>query len=183
MPVKYQQGVGLLEVLVALLLLAIGVLGFVGLQLRAVEATSEGFNRIQAMNIARDLAEKIRINNSAITEYQTQLANNDNNDNNDNSDNQATSGSKCYTGFCTPTEKAVFDVHEASVQATSAGMTLNMITCPGTANGRRCIYVAWGKTDPVDTSATTTGHLACTKSTSSGFSYNDNSTCIVMEAY
>ncbi|MHA3048582.1 type IV pilus modification protein PilV [Acinetobacter sp. ANC 4639] len=174
MPIKYQQGVGLLEILVALLLLAIGVLGFVGLQLRAVEATSEGFNRIQAMNIARDLAEKIRINNSAITEYQTQLA---------SQANQAASGNNCYVGFCTPTAKADFDVYEAYVRATSAGMTLNMITCPGTANGRRCIYVAWGKTDPVDTSATTTGHIACTKSTSSGFSYNDNSTCIVMEAY
>ena len=176
MPVKYQQGVGLLEVLVALLLLAIGVLGFVGLQLRAVEATSEGFNRIQAMNIARDLAEKMRMNNSttALAAYKTNLA---------STTNQAASGSNCYSGFCTPTAKAAFDVHEAYVQATNAGMTLNMIACPGTANGRRCIYVAWGKTDPVDTTATTTGHIACTNSTNSGFSYNDNSTCIVMEAY
>ncbi|WP_374252091.1 type IV pilus modification protein PilV [Acinetobacter brisouii] len=176
MPVKYQQGVGLLEVLVALLLLAIGVLGFVGLQLRAVEATSEGFNRIQAMNIARDLAEKMRMNNSttALAAYKTNLA---------STTNQAASGSNCYSGFCTPTAKAAFDVHEAYVQATNAGMTLNMITCPGTANGRQCIYIAWNKTDPVDTTATTTGHIACTNSTSSGFSYNDTSTCIVMEAY
>ena len=63
--VKYQKGVGLLDILVALLLLAIAVLGFVALQLRAVEATAEGANRIQAMNIARDLAEKMRINSSA----------------------------------------------------------------------------------------------------------------------
>lgn len=174
MQVKYQHGVGLLEVLVALLLLAIAVLGFVALQLRAVEATSEGFNRIQAMNIARDLSEKIRINNSAITQYQTQLA---------SQTNQAAYGSNCYSSFCSPTTKAAFDVHEAYVQATNAGMTLNMIACPGTANGRRCIYVAWGKTDPVDTTATTTGHIACTNSTNSGFSYNDNSTCLVMEAY
>ena len=57
--VKYQKGVGLLDILVALLLLAIAVLGFVALQLRAVEATAEGANRIQAMNIARDLAERL----------------------------------------------------------------------------------------------------------------------------
>lgn len=36
-----QKGVGLIEILVALLVLAIGVLGFVALQYRAVEATSE----------------------------------------------------------------------------------------------------------------------------------------------
>lgn len=177
MQVKYQQGVGLLEVLVALLLLAIAVLGFVALQLRAVEATSEGFNRIQAMNIARDLSEKIRINNSAISTYQEQLA---------KLASQTTSSiptPQCYNTFCNSTDKAISDVNEAAIQATNAGMTLNMITCPGTANGRQCIYVAWGKTDPFDITVKTTGHIACTKSTSSGFSYNDNSTCIVMEAY
>lgn len=176
MQVKYQQGVGLLEVLVALMLLAIAVLGFVALQLRAVEATAEGANRIQAINIARDLAEKMRMNNSttALAAYKTNLA---------STTNQAASGSNCYSGFCTPTAKAAFDVHEAYLQANSLGMRLNMLSCPGTANGRRCIYVAWGKTDAVDTTATTTGHTACTTSSSSSFSYNDSSTCIVMETY
>ena len=174
MQVKYQQGVGLLEVLVALMLLAIAVLGFVALQLRAVEATAEGANRIQAINIARDLAEKMRINSTAIASYATALG---------SVTNQAATPTNCYTAFCTPAAKAGFDVNEAYLQANSLGMSLNMLNCPGTANGRRCIYVAWGKTDPVDTTATTTEHIACTNSTSSGFSYNDASTCIVMEAY
>lgn len=174
MQVKYQQGVGLLEVLVALMLLAIAVLGFVALQLRAVEATAEGANRIQAINIARDLAEKIRINRTAMASYANALS---------SATNQAATPTNCYTAFCTPAAKAGFDVNEAYLQANSLGMRLNMLSCPGTANGRRCIYVAWGKTDPVDTTATTTGHIACTNSTNSGFSYNDNSTCLVMEAY
>ena len=173
MQVKYQQGVGLLEVLVALMLLAIAVLGFVALQLRAVEATAEGANRIQAMNIARDLAEKIRINRTAMASYATALG---------SVTNQAATPTNCYTAFCTPAAKAGFDVNEAYLQANSLGMRLNMLSCPGTANGRRCIYVAWGKTDPVDTTATT-GHIACTTSSSSSFSYNDSSTCVVMEAY
>ncbi|MEG1640035.1 MAG: hypothetical protein RR284_03815, partial [Ruthenibacterium sp.] len=49
----------LFEALVALLILAVGVLGFVALQYRAIEASSEGANRVQAINLARDLAEKI----------------------------------------------------------------------------------------------------------------------------
>ena len=174
MQVKYQQGVGLLEVLVALMLLAIAVLGFVALQLRAVEATAEGANRIQAMNIARDLAEKIRINRTAMASYATALG---------SVTNQAATPTNCYTAFCTPEAKAGFDVNEAYLQADSLGMRLNMLSCPGTANGRQCIYVAWGKTDAVDTTATTTGHTACTTSSSSSFSYNDSSTCIVMETY
>ena len=60
--IKQQKGVGMIEVLVALTLLAIGVLGFTALQIRAVDATVEANNRIQAMNLARDLAERIRAN-------------------------------------------------------------------------------------------------------------------------
>ncbi len=69
-----QTGVGLIEILVALLILAIGVLGFVALQYRAIEASSEGENRIQAINIARDVAEKIRVNRTALATYSTELA-------------------------------------------------------------------------------------------------------------
>ena len=57
-----QKGVGMVEVLVALIVLAVGVLGYVMLQVRAMEATIEGTQRIQAINIARDLAERVRVN-------------------------------------------------------------------------------------------------------------------------
>ncbi|HEY4713949.1 MAG TPA: prepilin-type N-terminal cleavage/methylation domain-containing protein, partial [Aquirhabdus sp.] len=40
-----QRGVGMVEVLVAMVLLAIGVLGYAALQVRAVEATGEALNR------------------------------------------------------------------------------------------------------------------------------------------
>ncbi len=51
-----------LQVLVALVVLAVGVLGYVMLQVRAMEATIEGTQRIQAISIARDLAERVRVN-------------------------------------------------------------------------------------------------------------------------
>ena len=63
---NYQHGVGLVEVLVAMLVLAIGVLGFVALQYRAVEATSESSYRVQAINTARDLAERVRVNRGVV---------------------------------------------------------------------------------------------------------------------
>ena len=59
---RNQTGVGMFEVLVALFVLAIGVLGFAALQLRAVDATIEANDKTLAMNVARDLAERIRIN-------------------------------------------------------------------------------------------------------------------------
>lgn len=167
---KKQQGVGLIEVLVALLILAVAVLGFVALQVRAVEATSEGIYKVQAMNLARDVSEKIRTNRGQVTTYVTefgagvqrqQALNN--------------SSANCFSDYCTPTEKADFDVAQASLAAQRLGMTMNMMTCDGVENGRNCIYVAWG-----DTSATNAdGNNDCT---TNGV-YRSNSSCIVMETY
>lgn len=70
----HQRGVGLMEILVALLVLAIGVLGFIALQYRAVEATSESGYRVQAINLARDMAERIRVNRGAIAAYENKLS-------------------------------------------------------------------------------------------------------------
>lgn len=60
--IRNQRGVGLVEVLVALVLLGIAVLGFTALQIRAVAASADAGQNIQAMNIARDLSERIRMN-------------------------------------------------------------------------------------------------------------------------
>lgn len=62
---RAQRGVGMVEVLVALLLLAIGVLGFTALQLRAVSASMEASNQVLALNLARDLTERMRANPQA----------------------------------------------------------------------------------------------------------------------
>ena len=163
--IKKQEGVGLIEVLVALLILAVGVLGFVALQYRAIEASSEGANRVQAINLARDLAEKIRVNRDQLGVYATAIAGNATNITNPN----------CYTAFCTPTQMARFDAALTNLSAQRVGMTVNMFACPEVSNGRRCIYVAWG-----DTAATNADGL--NNCTTAG-AYRDESTCVVMEAY
>lgn len=55
-----QRGVGLVEVLVAVLLLSIAVLGFSALQLRAVGATDESLVRTKSLTVVRNLAEVMR---------------------------------------------------------------------------------------------------------------------------
>jgi len=66
---KRQTGVGLVEVLVALVLLSIAVLGFVALQIRAITASNEATMNVQATNIARDLAERMRMNRDGLAGY------------------------------------------------------------------------------------------------------------------
>lgn len=160
---RYQQGVGLIEVLVALLLLAIGALGFIALQYRAVESGGEAANRVIATQIARDLAENIRINNSIAAVDQYALMN-------------KTQSVDCYTNFCTPVQKAQFDTAHIQTYASALRMAVAMINCPVTQNGRQCIYVAWDKTT-ADNNTTT----SCTVTSGNSFSYRNDSTCLVME--
>ena len=161
-----QKGFGLVEILVALFILAIGILGFVALQYRAVEATSEAGSRIQAINIARDLSDRIRVNRSAFSVYQSQI---------ETAANQKAYKTNCFTSNCTETDLADFDVAQVVNKAASLGMTMNIMDCQDNKNGRSCIYVAWG-----DSSATNgTGTGDCTN----GTAYNPNSTCVIMEAY
>ena len=72
---KKQKGMGLVEVLIALVILAIAVLGFSILQMRAVEASIEASKRVQGMNLAKDLAERIRANQQGLSKnFLTNLA-------------------------------------------------------------------------------------------------------------
>lgn len=57
---SHEQGVGLVEVLVAVLLLSIAVLGFSALQIRAIGATDESLVRTKSLTIVRNLAEVMR---------------------------------------------------------------------------------------------------------------------------
>ena len=58
--ISHQQGVGLVEVLVAVLLLSVAVLGFSALQMRAIKATDESLIRTKSMTVVRNLAEAMR---------------------------------------------------------------------------------------------------------------------------
>ena len=161
----YEKGVGLLEVLIALMLLAVSVLGFAAMQLRAVEAASEGSYRVQGINLARDLAERMRSNRSGMQTYRTQIQ---------TAANQSTSTKNCYTEFCTAVELADFDVSEVRKEADRTGMTFNLMNCQGSST-RQCIYVAWNETSATNGTDTT----ACTN----GNAYQTNSQCVILEAF
>ena len=55
-----QRGVGLIEVLVAVLLLSVAVLGFSALQMRAITATDESLVRTKSLTLVRNLADIMR---------------------------------------------------------------------------------------------------------------------------
>lgn len=64
-----QKGFGLIEVLVALLILAVGLLGMASLQTTSLQQTTGSQTRTQAILLAEDIVERIRANRPDRTEY------------------------------------------------------------------------------------------------------------------
>lgn len=61
-----ESGFGLIEVLVSVLILAIGLLGLAGLQTQSLKFNNEAFFRSQATLLAMDLADRMRANRDVI---------------------------------------------------------------------------------------------------------------------
>lgn len=176
-----QRGVGMVEVLVSMVLLAIGVLGYAALQVRAVEATGEALNRSQALVILRGLAEEIRVNStvqtgtggypSAVQSFANLSA------------APSAPTTVCYSADCTAAQLATFDAYQTAKAAFEQGIKINMMTCPGAVgtNPRQCLFAAWGKTTLAGTSLPATP--GATDCMSSAGVYQPDATCVMMEAY
>jgi type IV pilus assembly protein PilV len=174
-----QKGVGLIEVLVALLILALGVLGFAALQLRAMDAALEATDQTIAMNTARDLAERMRINRAALTTYKTTI----------NAQTINDSKLKCKEvknlsaipittkkelPICNAEAMAEHDATEILQKAKDYGQRIVVTGCVGSA--MNCIYVAWA-----DTTFPSANISQCVDTTTG--TYIANSKCLVMEAF
>ena len=65
------NGFTLIEVLIAMLVLAIGLLGLAGLQVRSLNNTQSAYYRSLATELAYDLADRMRANNLGLSTYTT----------------------------------------------------------------------------------------------------------------
>ena len=162
-----QRGVGLIEVMVAVLLLSVAVLGFSALQVRAISATDESLVRTQALSVIRGLAENMRANSQQIDTYQTTL------------NNAAATVATCIDDKCTAQQIAVNEAVTALKQLQNSGIAAQMMTCPGTSSFSevKCVVASWGDTKALLNDADA---LACANA--DGI-YKSGSTCIIVETY
>lgn len=92
-----QCGFTLIEVLIAILVLSIGLLGLAGLQATSLRNNHDAYLTTQATYLANDMADRIRSNRSgpALTEYNNQTS---------------AQNTACYTpGACSPIAMAGHD--------------------------------------------------------------------------
>ncbi|MBW6496252.1 MAG: type IV pilus modification protein PilV [Burkholderiaceae bacterium] len=70
-PLHTQRGTSLLEVLVTIIILAIGLLGLAGLQARLQASEMEAYQRAQALILLNDMASRITANRPNAASYET----------------------------------------------------------------------------------------------------------------
>lgn len=174
MSLQQQRGVGLIEVLVAMLVLSLAVLGFVALQVRATVATEEALKRSDALILLNGLAEKIRLNSQG--NYRVAIP---------------TKLPACAdTQNCDANQQAELDLYQQQQIASSKLIKIAVDHCPNTSSEqtRLCLIAAWNETQPIIAAR----HVAarCLNDNGSEDSiaqdagkYANDPDCLVLEAY
>nr|WP_289056389.1 type IV pilus modification protein PilV [uncultured Psychrobacter sp.] len=190
-----QTGVGLIEVMVALLLLSIAILGYSALQAQAIKATDESMERSQSLVMMRNVAEKIHANPSAIVTYATGL--------NSPYASSNAPNKKCgldgtsVNQLCNPTELAEAESYTLKAELQNYEFQIQMHPCPNTGGTGAdaadnimysyCLISAWGETTPTIGTDDETDCLTervigdDDKLEVAGGSYHSKATCMMME--
>lgn len=151
MPIRSQSGFSLLELLVALVIFSVGLLGIAGLQVVSKQSSYESQQRTIASQVAYALLEDMRTNGPAISVYRSvsdlgggSLA------------SLPVESCRDPNTPCSAAQKAVHDlwywervvdgVQEAGVEGSSGGVLFPTICIDGPAGGVAGVYavsVAW----------------------------------------
>lgn len=108
---EYQKGISLIEILVTVLIIAIGGLGIASLQLAGLKYSSGSYARTQAVILADDIANRLKTNRDLALDLD--------NDGNVGGNSPYTIGSfaatvtsarDCLTDDCNPTQLATYDL-------------------------------------------------------------------------
>lgn len=143
--IREQLGIGMVEVLVALLVMSIGVLGYAGLQLRALSSSEEAFVRSQAMAIAQDAVERIAANRSGVPTYSD-----GNNWPAAVQQERPANWTQCIDALCAAGQMAQWDIDQLAWMAGDLlpGGRVDAVACQGSA--ALCVRVAWNDDAPSD---------------------------------
>ena len=147
-----QQGITLLESLIAILVSALGILGILGVQMRTLSDTQTSVRRGQAIRLIEDLGERMRVNpnalisiNSYISGYTPPQA------------NESKVTVSCLSSACTPLQQAEYDLQQwkAAVQQNLPAGQSSIFLAPGEtvdANRRQVgVMIAWRENERADT--------------------------------
>ncbi len=160
MNITKQKGVSLLEILIAVLVLSVGLLGLGGLQLRALKSSNDAHFRTVASLLAADLGDRIRINPEGVALAAYEIS-----ESQSTSICENTAPKLCtQSNTCSASELATFDLYQIACGVTngnnkSLGMknllpnaTLSVTCTGGTCDAKKehTITLKWEQTDNQD---------------------------------
>ena len=148
-PISVQRGLSLVEVLVTMVILAIGLLGLVGLQARLQILQSEAYQRAQALMLLKDMTGRIANNRNNAAAYATGAA------------NPLGEGMTCPSNVSTRQNADLSEwctlLQGASEETTTSSRVGAMVGGRGCVeslgNGRFLVTVAWQGLAPISASA------------------------------
>ncbi|KGD63695.1 hypothetical protein Y5S_03118 [Alcanivorax nanhaiticus] len=136
-----QGGFSMLEVLMAVLVMAVGVLGYAGLQLRALDSTNQAYARSQATLLAQATVERILANPSEYAYYIDS-------DNWPTTVPSSTVDDSCNKADCLPDAVAKWDVAQLRWQTWNLLPAGRVDVSPCIGSQLQCVRVAWNETLP-----------------------------------
>ena len=161
---KSQSGFTLLEVLIALLILSIGLLGLAALQTTGLRSNQMASMRTTATQLAYDIADRMRANEEGMGVTRDTLTNEITYTTaNDNyliayGDADPTATVNCATAECTPEEMADYDLDQWRTEVKKLPGGKSSIAGPPGADFNHVITVYW---DENRTGATVTDTTHC----------------------
>lgn len=147
-----ERGVTLLESLVAILVVALGILGILAMQMRTLSDTQTAVRRAQAIRLIEDLSERMMVNPNALlnlSEYASDYA----------KKAEDYDGADCFSAACNPAEQAAYDLWQwkTTVEETLPAGQASIFLAPGEtidANRRQLgVMVAWRENESALTRA------------------------------
>lgn len=122
MQLHHHSGFSLIEVLISIFILAVGLLGAAGLQMRSLQQEQSAYFRSQATLMAYDMADRMRSNASGLAsgEYNNPTAS-------DNSCSALTIASGATVTACTPAQMATHDMYEWAGSGSSINNIANIL--------------------------------------------------------
>ncbi len=131
---SHQRGASLLEVLIALIILSVGLLGVASLQGMSKAASYQSYQRTQATNLVDGIIERIRANPTAAASYHTGL------NTPLGGGTKSTPSPDCSSSACTEAQLAAYDLWEFEQTIDGAHITLaDASKVGGLLNPKGCI--------------------------------------------
>jgi len=133
---RQQAGFNLLEVLIALLVLAVGLLGLAALQNMGLRLGHQSYERTQAVLLVEEMIDRMRANPAGVTANNYTLA---------QTSSPPSATTDCSSAFCTYSDMAEYDLNQWISTITGTPTAMNPgVTRPALVSGTGAIVAVGG---------------------------------------